>query len=292
METLATTGGIIGLAATPAANTLITKICDAIGVIYEPHHKVRMAKAEAKSKAILSQANAEQLTLAERACQRMVHEEVQKQLNIENIISKTLPLLKEDSQIESLDKDWIVHLFEKAKLVSDSEAQELWAKVLSAEANHSGTISKRTLNLIAELDKREAELFMKLASYTFYNGSLAVPLIFYSKENNNHLNFSNLSHLDSIGLVKFDSLSGFSLASHGKHFLRYHNKAIIIAGKTNPQSVKCGNVIYTKVGSELLKLFTSDYSDNIFKNCFEMLKSKNEKLDISVDPNLHSALIF
>ena len=47
--------------------------------------------------------------------------------------------------------------------------QILWARVLAGEANAPGTYSKRTVNLLSDFDKSDAELFTKLCGFGWHD---------------------------------------------------------------------------------------------------------------------------
>ena len=78
-----------------------------------------------------------------------------------------MPRLHEDANPESVDNDWIVNFFDKSRIVSDSEMQELWSRVLANEANSPGSYSKRTVNFLSDMDKNEAESFTKLCGFVW-----------------------------------------------------------------------------------------------------------------------------
>ncbi len=61
--------------------------------------------------------------------------------------------------------------------ISDDEMQTLWAKVLAGEANSPGTYSKRTVNLLSDLDKKDALLFQSLCRFGWFIGNFT-PLVF------------------------------------------------------------------------------------------------------------------
>ena len=56
-------------------------------------------------------------------------------MNMEGITAKALPLLNENAGPDSMDNDWIVNFFDKSRIVSDDEMQNLWSRVLAGEAN-------------------------------------------------------------------------------------------------------------------------------------------------------------
>ena len=110
-----------------------------------------------------------------------------------------------------MENDWLVNFFDKSRIVSDNEMQDLWSRVLAGEANTPGTYSKRTVNFLSDLDKVDAELFTKLCGFGWTIGDV-VPLVFDVQAeiyNKYGINFNTLSHLESIGLVQFNNLSGF-----------------------------------------------------------------------------------
>lgn len=72
--------------------------------------------------------------------------------------------------------------------------QSLWSRVLAGEANQPGAFAKRTVNLLADLDKEDAILFVQLCGFGWMIGNV-VPLIQASIYNDLGINFNTLSHL-------------------------------------------------------------------------------------------------
>jgi len=176
-------------------NTFIEKVSGAIGVLYEPSRIVRKAKADAKSQEITTLSNRHIYDIEQRALSRFVHEETKKQENIENIIELTLPNINSDAKSESLENDWLVRFFENAKLISDSEMQLFWSKILADETNNPGSFSKKSLNIMSDLDKEDAMLFTNLCKYSFIIGNIAT-VIFNTEDDiydKNGINFNTLN---------------------------------------------------------------------------------------------------
>ena len=199
--------------ATPA-NTLIEKISNAIGAVFEPHQIVRLAKAESKAAIIKANTQIELTDIQRRAMHRMLEEETRKQINIENVTKNALPYVQENAEPDKISNDWVINFFEKSQNTTDEEMQNLWSKLLAGEANTPGKFSKRTVNLLADLDKKDAELFTSLCSFTWNLGGISAPMIFYPEIENimykeKGLNFSNLTHLETLGLVSFNNLAEF-----------------------------------------------------------------------------------
>ena len=163
---------------------------------------------------------------------RFVKEEAKKQDNIEQVTRKAIPDLSEQSRPQEIEDDWVINFFDKCRLISDAQMQAIWAKVLSGQANSPGNFSKRTVNLLASLDRSDAELFSKLCSFCWLIGSEIVPLIYhtddplYSREG---IYFATLKHLDDIGLIRFENLSGYAMKWQGPTALAaYYGRVAII----------------------------------------------------------------
>ena len=159
----------VGKLAKPA-DTLIKKVASGAGVLYEPTRIKRKARAEADAAIIAAKAEMEIEDLREnRAMKSLVARETKYQENAEQILDRAIADLKENAAPEDMDDDWVANFFDKARLVSDKEMQSLWARVLAGEANGPGSYAKRTVNLVAELDKRECRTIHKAVRFRLYN---------------------------------------------------------------------------------------------------------------------------
>ncbi len=237
------------------ATVLIEKISEAVGGYFKPYQIRRVAKAEAEAEIIKAQAHIEVTDLQRRSLIRFVAEEAKKQDNIEQITQKAIPQLEDSSAPQNMEDDWITNFFDKCRIVSDEEMQSLWAKVLAGEANSPGTYSKRTVNFLGSLDKIEAHLFTMLCGFAWFLEDV-IPLIYdvqASIYNDQGINFSSLTHLDDIGLVSFNSISGFKRVAFRKNaIIHYYGSPLIIEFKnTENNELGTGKVLLTKTGKQL-----------------------------------------
>lgn len=237
------------------ATVLIEKISDAVGGIAKPWQIERVAKAEAKAELIRAQGKIEISELEERALARMVREEGKRQENIESITAKAIPYLSKDAEPEKVEQDWLTHFFDRCRLISDGEMQTLWAKILAGQANKPGAFSKRTVELIATLDKEDAQLFTQLCTFVWWIEDHT--LVIYDFKDPVYeragLAFSTLNHLDDIGLVTLEGLSSFSREPFGKYTtVSYFGRYINIEFPGNDKNqLQVGQVIFTRAGREL-----------------------------------------
>ncbi len=238
------------------ATVLIEKVSDAVGAVFKPYQIKRIAKAEAEADKIKALAGIELSELEQRAMQRLVQEEAKKQENIESITAQATQKLNQDAKPENVERDWIANFFDKCRLVSDAEMQSLWANLLAGEANKPGTYSKRTVELVASLDKQDAHLFTNLITFAWHIGNI-VPLIYdvqHEIYNKQGINFGTLNHLDNIGLINFENISGF-VRQHLPQIVTigYYGTPITIEFQNEKDNqLRLGKVLLTHAGQELV----------------------------------------
>ena len=240
---------------TKPADTLIKKISNAVGVFFEPHQIKRVTKAKAEAAKTEAQSEIEITDLHRRAARRWIEEEAQQQKNMEDITAKAVPQLNENSNPDSMENDWIVNFFDKSRIVSNDEMQELWSRVLAGEANTPGTYSKRTVNFLSDLDKSEADLFTKLCGFVWMIGGLK-PLMFDEKAEiytRHRMTFNNLIHLESIGLSQFSGVTNFSSTGFPKRFtVTYYGRPLVLEMPQDADNkLIVGKVLLTRIGKEL-----------------------------------------
>jgi len=114
--------------------------------------------------------NSSQSTLEIRTTTRQNYLEQRRQLNIEEITAIAAENLRSQTNVadEKVDVDWINRFFSIAGDISTSQMQELWGRILAGEVKQPGSFSLRTLDVIRNLSKVEAELFTKFATLRLY----------------------------------------------------------------------------------------------------------------------------
>ncbi|RMH39903.1 MAG: DUF2806 domain-containing protein [Gammaproteobacteria bacterium] len=258
------------------ATTLIEKISEAVGGIFKPYQIVRIAKAEAQAERIRAESQIQVTDLHRRALHRFLEEEAKRQSNIEAITQKAIPLLGEQSAPENVQDDWITNFFEKSRIVSDEDMQHLWARILAGEANAPGSFSKRTVNLMSDLEKSDAELFINLCGFGWKIGYI-VPLIYdYRDEiyNRHGIHFDSLSHLESLGLIQFRT-SGFKRLGLPKvtQVFYYGQPLTLTLPKDEDNELDIGTVVLTRAGHELARICGARPVDGFFDYVKQRWKS-------------------
>ncbi|MBI2472517.1 MAG: DUF2806 domain-containing protein [Planctomycetes bacterium] len=250
------------------ATVLIKKISDAVGGIFKPYQIIRVAKAEAEAERIRAESQIQVTDLHRRAMYRFLAEEAKRQSNIEDITQKALPNLKEDSSPQKVEDDWITNFFDKCRIVSDDDMQKLWSRVLAGEANSPGAFSRRTVNLLADLDKNDAELFMRLCSFGWVIGNI-VPLVYDVQDavyKRNGINFNTLAHLESLGFIQFNNITDFQRLELPKKFTAFYygKPAELTFSKDAGNKLELGKVRLTRAGQEIASICESKPVDGFY----------------------------
>lgn len=250
------------------ATVLIEKVCNAVGVLFEPTRIRRQARAEADADKIRALAKIELTSLEERALERLVHQEARKQENIERITAQAASQLPPDAQSDKLDEDWLAHFFKQCDTVSDVEMQSLWARVLSGEATAPGTYSRRTVDLVASMDKSDAAMFTSLGQFVWDHRD-PKPLIFdlqASEVQSAGLKFASFKHLDAIGLISFESLAGYRASGLGKSVVMdyFGSPVLLTLPKESGNDLDLGKVMLTSAGKELFRICGASKNDTYF----------------------------
>jgi Protein of unknown function (DUF2806) len=242
------------------ADTLITKVSEAVGGLFRPYQIKRIAQAEAAAALIKAETEVAVSELQRRGLSRLVAEETRRQRNMESITTQAITQLKTSAEPAKLDDDWITNFFEKCRIVSDQEMQALWAKVLAGEANAPGRYSKRTVNLLGNLDRLDANAFSRLARFFWIIGDVQ-PLVLdldapiYKEA---EINFALLSHLDDIGLVSFSHLTGYVRRGFPERATVTYFGTDVSLGFSQNGDLQVGKVMLTMTGQQLAPLCVAE----------------------------------
>ena len=264
---------------TKPATVLIKKISNAVGTLWEPSQIRRVAQAKADAALTLAKNEIEIDEVKRRAAQRFVEEETRDQLNMESIGGKAIPNLNPDAPTEDVDDDWIVNFFDKCRIVSDNDMQDLWSRVLAGEANSPGSFSRKTVNLMADLDKASAQLFVSLCRFGWRIGDVFCPLIFDFAEEiyrKSGISLFSVGQLNSIGLVQIGSL-GFQATEQPKEVVvTYHDRSVRLTfPKEAGNSLKVGEVLFTPSGKQLAQIVESPPFDGFFEFVYDRWASES-----------------
>ena len=261
------------------ATVLIEKVSNAVGVLYEPRRIISKAKAEIEADKLKALANHELTEIESRGLDRLIHQEARKQENIESITAQAAKQLPPTAETENLEEDWVAHFFDKSETVSDQEMQSLWSSLLAGEATKPGTYSKRTVDFVASMDKKDAQMFSHFCQFTWVIGEPAV-LVFDLDDDvykNENVTFGMLKHLDAIGLISFESMSGYKRYGFGKQaIVHYFGQPILFEfEKDSDNEVATGKALLTQAGKELVSICGAKKNETFFQYALEQFSKQS-----------------
>jgi hypothetical protein len=237
---------------------------------FEPENVVARAKAKAEVRIIKAQSEAEAAlvsaqgklalrSLEERAAARIVTSDLRQQENIEAVMKEAyaaLPPPDEGISDEPVSEDFIHRLFEDCKNIGDAEMQSLWGRILAGEIVRPGSFHPKTLGIVKDLQKDDANLFTKLLGFGISGEDGIRPIVFDEIDSiyrDKQINFRTLSHMEYLGLLQY-SASSYGINHMPRKFIvNYFQEELLI---TLPENVlfHTGRVLLSRAGIELAKL--------------------------------------
>ncbi|HEM6962609.1 TPA: DUF2806 domain-containing protein [Legionella pneumophila] len=261
------------------ATVLVEKISNAIGLMYKPRSIKNIACAQAEADKIRPQSEIEIAEIRENALKRVVYEEVRNQKNINNIVQLACEGLKQDADASKIDDDWISHFFDKCKIISNAEMQSLWGRLLSSEANQPGSISRKTIELVSGLDKNDAQLFTNFCSFLASDGAGQIfPIILNTDHilyKSRGINFETLTHLEHLGLISFNPVTGFGFDISSQEYMLLYNHYLIKLRFTQlTNNLPTGLALLTRSGKQLAPISGYQTTEEILNYFIEDFKVK------------------
>lgn len=310
---------------------LLDMVGGAIGTAYEPRHKRKMADATAYEINAIADAmrnaadmpvvynqdgvaiNSEDFNrLMQRAGTRLVLQETTKQYNIESVIDNAYDILEKEDvcSAEPVEQGWINNFFDSVANISDEDLQKLWGIILAGEIKTPGKFSKRTLDVLSKLSKKEADMFERIVPFilkcygdetkSFYDYFLLSNLSSSEDvEKNFGYNFIDITTLDEAGLISNNAfiLAGFNLGINETEYIETRINKIKFHNISDENLKICHSAyILTAVGKELFSVVndicsietTEKYVDecltSIISSSFPDVENIDNLLEIEVVP--------
>ncbi|WP_233900531.1 DUF2806 domain-containing protein [Tenacibaculum piscium] len=224
--------------------------------------------------------------IIERTENRLNYQATKKQLNIENIAAIAANELKDEKPIdnEPLDEDWTTRFFNIAEDISSEEMQALWARILAGEIKKPKSYSLRTLDLLKNLSKDEAESFMKFGQAKVSSGDK--KFIYNPKgellEKEFNITFEDVLLMKELGLIVSEKNLEISLNPTQQNkqtvFFICGSKCIVFNRNNNTSKQGIEVLAFTKTGTELSELIIQEPNITYLESICS--KFKHENVDI------------
>lgn len=216
--------------------------------------------------------------LLARANQRQLNETIRQEENIEDVlgIANEELELAETASTEPIDTDWATRFFDDVKNVSNKEMKYIWGKILAGEIKKPGSYSLRTLEVVRNLSKQEAEAFQTVIPFVIR--TTASFFIYNNLELLSELGcpFSSILTLKESGLLNYDNSIVFESQITEKRssmFLCGKNAILVETALDGPIKYSIAAIPFTQAGRELFGIVD---------------QTKNEKYTIEVARIIHN----
>lgn len=192
---------------------------------------------------------------------------------------------QQDRNYKLYDFDWFMRFYEAVGNISDDEMQDIWAKILAGEINNPSYFSLRTIDVLRNMRKSDAELFLKFCKFSFDKGAGEIFLPNYDEYlEKSEITYSDIMRLSEVGLIFNDALITLNFELSQKPKIIFINNELIMtlaAKKESPTKGSIKQYPFTKVGQELATL-VSDCATNESFIEFGKNIAKSEKYKVSV----------
>ena len=274
---------------------LLDMVGGAIGMLYEPKHKRKMADATAYEINAIGEAmrsaadlpivydqngvvisSEDFARLMQRAGTRLALQETIKQHNIESVVDNAYEILEKEEVCseEPVEQGWINRFFDSVADISDEDLQKLWGKVLAGEIKQPKSYSLRTLETLKNLSKHEATLFQKIAPFVLREGNNHFIVSNNGILKKHDLNYHEILQLDECGLINSGISVSLQISLSNTEESQIFNKCKMIALEGLSSSVTkvyVGDYGLTRAGIEILSLIDFIPDDSIVDDVFDLI---------------------
>ena len=107
-------------------------------------------------------------SIADRVVDRAAHVECRRQSSLESIFRSAATVKPGDIKSTGhLDSGWLGLFVSGAQDAENELEREVWSRIFAAEVQAQGTVARRTLNSLRELDVWELEAFAEYVAFAF-----------------------------------------------------------------------------------------------------------------------------
>ena len=190
-----------------------------------------------------------------------------------------------DNNNANYDFDWFVRFYEAVGNISDEVMQDLWAKLLAGEVAEPSSFSLKTIDVLRNLSKQDAELFSLICSHSVMTrGQNFLPHYDTYLEKHN-IYYTDIMKLNEQGLIFNDGTIGFSMSiGQNPNVLFWNNDLVMTIESSDDKNIEIHIKTYpfTKAGQELAVLVSKSVSEENFIELAKEIANKNQECILGV----------
>lgn len=190
-----------------------------------------------------------------------------------------------DNNNANYDFDWFVRFYEAVGNISDEVMQDLWAKLLAGEVAEPSSFSLKTIDVLRNLSKQDAELFSLICSHSVMTrGQNFLPHYDTYLEKHN-IYYTDIMKLNEQGLIFNDGTIGFSMSiGQNPNVLFWNNDLVMTIESSDDKNIEIHIKTYpfTKAGQELAVLVSKSVSEENFIELAKEIANNNQECILGV----------
>lgn len=248
-------------------------ICYSLGLTAYGRKKMANAESYAEIKQAETNTQVRLLMLKgeEEVANYVLAKETRKMNNTKSVVEKATSHFVEGEKVsdEPVNTDWTNRFFSIVEDISDKTLQDIWGRILAGEVKQPNSFSLRTLDLLRNVTKEEAELFVKASRFYVEKNFICTEEFALSLHET--LLLGEAGFINSEGLVK-----EWNIEPNSKlEILIDRNTLIILHNDTN-KKILCQPSVkkLSKVGIEILSLVEKTDRNKFYKILTQFFKSK------------------
>lgn len=190
-----------------------------------------------------------------------------------------------DNNNANYDFDWFVRFYEAVGNISDEVMQELWAKLLAGEVAEPSSFSLKTIDVLRNLSKKDAELFSLICSHSVMARDQNFLPHYDTYLEKHNIYYTDIMKLNEQGLIFNDSTIGFSMSiSQNPTVLFWNNDLVMTIESSDVKNIeiRINTYPFTKAGQELAVLVSKSVSEENFIELAKEIANKNQECNLGV----------
>lgn len=190
-----------------------------------------------------------------------------------------------DNNNANYDFDWFVRFYEAVGNISDEVMQELWAKLLAGEVAEPSSFSLKTIDVLRNLSKKDAELFSLICSHSVMAREQNFLPHYDTYLEKHNIYYTDIMKLNEQGLIFNDSTIGFSMSISQNPTVLFWNNDLVMTIKSSDVKnieIRINTYPFTKAGQELAVLVSKSVSEENFIELAKEIANKNQECNLGV----------
>ena len=235
----------------------LAKLAETVGGWFGWNARAIEHKAEAEAFAAVRKVDAENATnLArlqgeEQFANYILAREKRKMNNAISVVDLAQTQFTEGEQAsdEPVNPDWLNRFFSIVENVSDAEMQQLWARILAGEVKKPKSYSLRTLEILRNITKEEAEQISDVSAFVVYGGMMC--------SEDFGINSRIIPLLDELGLICGEEMvRRYTITPNAPRNIVVDKSQLISLYSSSAIKVELKYYILTRAGREIFTLPT------------------------------------